>query len=509
MNINPLLLTDGYKLSHVRLYPTGTTKVYSNLTARKSRMAGVNDVIFFGLQYYIKRYLLESFQDDFFNQPQEKVVANYKRIVDNYLGKDAVSVDNLVALHSLGYLPLKIKALPEGTLVPIGVPMFTIVNTKPEFYWVTNFIESHLSDTVWGPCTSARTAFEYLRILTKYALKTTGSDAGVQWQAHDFSLRGMFGLEAAMMSGAAHLLSFTGTDSIPSICFLEKYYNADGDCELIGGSVPASEHSCVCAGGKEGELETYRYMIEDAFPSGIISVVSDTWDLWNVMTVILPELKSKIMAREGKLVVRPDSGSPVDILCGHNSHYAMPEGGFMIPHPSNKGGGKIIQDAERKGVVELLWDTFGGTVNEQGYKVLDSHVGAIYGDSITLERCEQICSRLEAKGFASTNVVLGVGSYSYQYVTRDTFGFAIKSTYAEVNGEAREIFKDPVTDDGTKKSLKGLLCVYMDNDGAITVKDQCSAEEERCGLLTTVFEDGDLVEDTALCDIRELVRSQL
>jgi nicotinamide phosphoribosyltransferase len=236
---------------------------------------------------------------------------------------------------------------------------------------------------------------------------------------------------------------------------------------------------------KTNELASYARLLEQ-FPDGILSLVSDTFDLFKICAEILPQLKDKIMARNGKLVIRPDSGDPVDILCG------------TIVGPIDYNF--TVTNAEI-GVVELLWNVFGGTVNEKGYKVLDPHIGVIYGDSITLDRAEQICRRLEAKGFASTNVVLGIGSYTYNYNTRDSLGIAVKSTYCEVveNGffEKREIFKDPVTDDGTKKSARGLLCVKRNENGELYLKDRCTEEEERNeSLLTTVFHNGSYIVDS-------------
>jgi len=229
--------------------------------------------------------------------------------------------------------------------------------------------------------------------------------------------------------------------------------------------VNATEHSVMCSGSKEDEIGTFRRLME-TFPTGILSVVSDTWDLWKVLTDYLPQLKEEILTRDGKLVIRPDSGDPVDIICG--------EGLKSSNHPEYKGNdwNEVKMLPQEKGVIELLWDTFGGTINDQGFKVLDSHIGAIYGDSITLERAEQICERLKAKGFASTNIVLGIGSYSLGYATRDNQGGAVKSTAVEINGELVEIFKDPVTDDGTKKSAKGLMGVYFDDFNELQLHDQ-------------------------------------
>jgi nicotinamide phosphoribosyltransferase len=330
-----------------------------------------------------------------------------------------------------------------------------------------------------------------LKTFTKYANETVGSDRSfIPWQGHDFSFRGMSGIEDALMSGAGHLLSFAGTDSIPAIDFLEEYYNTDCEQELIGGSVPATEHSVMCMGTQGDEIGTFERLITEVYPSGIVSIVSDTWDFWQVITDFLPKLKDKILARDGKVVIRPDSGDPVKIIVGDEE--AAPG------------------SPEYKGAILCMWETFGGTITEQGYKLLDGHIGLIYGDSITTERQIAILEGLKRKGFASYNVVLGIGSYTYEYVTRDTFGFAMKATYGEVNGIGRDIYKDPKTDDGTKKSAKGLMQVYRnENTGKLELKDQCTWEEEAQGELNTVFKDGKLIVDWTLAQVRAKVKEQL
>lgn len=472
--MNPLLLTDFYKVSHPFQYPEGTTLVYSNMTARKSRMPGVDGIIFFGLQYFCIKYLQRYFDDHFFNVNLDDVMHKYKRRIRTSLGGDLPSYEHIEKLHKLGYLPLRIKAVKEGSFVPIRQPFLTIENTLPEFYWLTNFVETLMSAMLWQPITSATIAREYRIILEHAAESTGGSPEFVSWQGHDFSFRGMSSLESAELSGMGHLLFFTGTDTIPAIDALERYYLADADTELIGGSVAATEHSVMCAGGNESEIDTFRRLLT-IYPTGILSVVSDTWDLWKVCTEYLVELKELILSRDGKLVIRPDSGDPCDIVCGLNTspkEYVM----YDAALPSYKG------------VVEILWDIFGGTVNAAGYKVLNPKIGCIYGDGITLSRATEICARLKMKGFSSDNIVFGIGSYTYQYNTRDTFGFAVKATYVEINGVGVEIYKDPVTDDGTKKSAKGLICI--DQDGSW--RDCVTREEEEKSMMTTVFENGQM-----------------
>lgn len=488
MNNTPItLLADFYKLSHRKQYPEGTTKVYSTLTPRSNKYAPYSDeIVWFGLQYFIKEYLIDRFNKDFFNKPKKDVVKEYKRLVEYSLGKEYSDTKHIEELHDLGYLPIKISALPEGSLVPMRVPVMTIENTHDKFFWLTNFLETILSATIWLPTTSATLAYSYRKILNDYAMKTTGSLAGVDFQGHDFSMRGMSSEQSAATSGAGHLLSFKGTDTIPSILFLEKYYNANIEAELVGTSIPATEHSVMCSYEKQNEKELLKHLLENVYPTGIFSVVCDTWDFWKVVTEYLPELKEVILNRNGKLVVRPDSGNPVDIICGTKV--------------------KDVNTPEEKGLVELLYEIFGGEVNKEGFKVLDPHIGAIYGDSITLEIAKEICEKLYKKGFATTNVVFGIGSYSYQYATRDSFGFAVKATYAVVNSEERMLFKDPKTDSGIKKSQKGLVVVSKDKDHKYIYEDGFVNNSEykiKDNLLRTIFFNGKLLRQTSLSEIRE------
>ncbi len=438
--ISPIFLKDFYKTGHIHQYPEGTSLIFSNFTPRKSRMENVNHSVFFGLNYFIKKYLIEEF-GCFFNRNGFKkdfiakiIAKNYQTFMEKTLG-DFPYPNHIADLHKLGYLPIAIYSLPERAIVPCGVPALVMFNTHPDFYWLPNMLETLLSCTLWGACTSATIARQYRHLLDSFAGLTSDIPEFVDYQAHDFSFRGMNSVESACISGMAHLQYFKGTDTIPAIIFNHEYY----DQPFHIASVPATEHSVMSAGGKVDELETYRRLL-DLYPHGILSIVSDTWNLWSVISEILPLLKEQILARDGKIVIRPDSGDPVDIICGAN-----------VNHKS--------QFPEWKGVIQLLWEIFGGTVNSKGYKQLDPHIGCIYGDSITLNRAKEICSRLESKGFASTNIVFGIGSYTYQYNTRDTLGWAMKATYAEINGESRPITKDPITDDGTKKSHSGLLKV--------------------------------------------------
>jgi nicotinamide phosphoribosyltransferase len=485
---NPITLIDGYKFSHRQQYPAGTTRVYSNWTPRESRIPGIEEVVFFGLQYFLDNYLdarLGIFRN-FFQETETIVCEDYARRTKGYLGPNSIGVEHIRELHQLGYIPLEFRAVPEGTRVPIRVPMLTVENTHPDFFWLVNYFETLLSNVLWLPCTSATNAYRMRRLLNS-AARATGSPLDfVPWQGHDFSFRGMAGPEAAMLSAVGHLLSFTGTDTVPALDLVENYYGPLPPDYLIGGSVAATEHSVMSAGGELDELATFERLL-DLYPSGIVSIVSDTWDLWNVLTTILPQLKDRIMARDGKIVIRPDSGNPADIICGD---------------PNTEPGSPVY-----KGVIELLWDLFGGTQTPIGYRLLDSHIGCIYGDSITYERAREITDRLASKGFASGNIVFGIGSFSYQFVTRDTFGFAMKATWCQVAEQGRDIFKKPKTDSGSKNSAKGRLAVLPDPFGTLRLISQATPEQEGRSVLKSVWLNGNFLVRENFATIRERLES--
>lgn len=585
------LLCDFYKTSHAKAYPQGTTKIYSTFTPRSNKyMPMAKGAVVFGIQSFIQKYLVEFFNENFFSRPLETVVAEYERTIKFSLGVENPDSSHIAELHKLGYLPVEIRALEEGTLAPIQVPFLTIENTVDEFYWLTNYLETILSTEIWLPMTSATFSYEMRKMLNKHAMKTVGHVNDVPFQAHDFSMRGMSSLESAMASGAGHLLSFVGTDTIPAIHYLEHFYGANMEKELIGTSIPATEHSVMTAltptDGDRDEREAYKHLINNVFPSGLVSLVSDSYDFWKVIEETIPSLKEDIMNRDGKVVIRPDSGNPFDILCGYNvehidvelnSTFYMLEQGeeemyvdegnelydllkdvswdiWYDTRNSDRDTGKSnfvyniktedgkffkvyvditqfgfyevtvpeqyqftiaeikVNEAERKGLIECLWDTFGGTVSEQGYKVLDSHIGAIYGDSITYELAEKICESLESKGFASTNVVFGVGSYTFQYRTRDSLGFAMKATYAEIDGKPIMLQKDPKTD-SKKKSQRGKVYVKRALDGELIVQDgfgNTKADQETLEFshLNVVFKDGKVLRTQTLSEIREILSKQ-
>jgi nicotinamide phosphoribosyltransferase len=300
----------------------------------------------------------------------------------------------------------------------------------------------------------------------------------------------MSGWQDATLSGAAHLALFQGTDCVSAIDLMNNVYEASATVSCVGTSVPATEHSVMCCGGSDGEYATIKRLITEVYPEGIVSIVSDSYNFWEVLDVILPSLYKEIMSRHGKVVIRPDSGNPVDIICGD----ILAKDGT----PASRGA------------LRMLWETFGGTINSAGYKELSPRVGLIYGDAITVDRASLILQIMEEQKFASSNIVFGVGSYSYQYVTRDTFGFAMKATSAVINGERKAIFKDPKTGDGSKKSAKGLLTVGLDMaTGTYTLKENVTEAEEREGCLQTVYEDGNMLNCTDLADIRQNLRIEL
>ncbi|VEV88313.1 Nicotinamide phosphoribosyltransferase [Staphylococcus phage Stab20] len=794
--LNPTLMCDFYKLSHREQYPEGTEIVYSTLVPRSNKYYEHSDnIVVFGIQSLVKKYFIDMFNKEFFNRPKEEVINEYKRTVKFTLGHENPDAKHLEQLHDLGYLPIDVRALKEGTVVHPNTPVMTIENTHSDFFWLTNYLETIISTQTWQAMTSATLAYDMRKMLDKYALETVGSIEAVDFQGHDFSMRGMSSLETAQLSSAGHAISFKGSDTVPVVDFLESYYNADVEKEMVVASIPATEHSVMCANGDYetmDEYETYKRMLTEIYPTGIFSIVSDTWDFWGNMTKTLPRLKDIIMERDGKVVIRPDCYDEetevytnkgwkyfkdlskydlvaqvldngeyeftkplkyvneyykgnmhhfkdhygkVDLLVTPNHRMILEQndkekvvfaedmkekgnykqkmarsakaketgkiltpieklkiafqadGSFVTKQPNNirfsfskqrkmerlediisqcnlevraynlsddrveyhikvpneefkkdfswvdtenlsyqwcidfieelsywdstrrsdnrfkfdttvkevadvvfdiglsagygvykvesaderkehfsdihtlhimkdnKVGGqswtntteeyegniycvqvptgrllvkrnkctmvcgnsgdpvKIIcgdpdadTEYERKGAVEVLWDTFGGTETEQGYKLLDEHVGLIYGDSINYERAHQICEGLKEKGFASINVVLGVGSFSYQFNTRDTHGFAIKATYAKIKNEEKLIYKNPKTDSG-KRSHKGRVAVYEDGSWEDNLNLHQWLNKQNVTQLEKVFEDGKLYRDQSLSEIREIIKN--
>jgi len=533
--INSMYLADGYKVGHYDMYKEDLEVVYSNFTPRSSRHAprGNNGkVLNSGHQYAIK-FIVEHFNENFFNSPKEEMLRDIKYNFSSYLGIN-YDVKHIEDLYDLGYLPLEIRSLEEGTESAIRIPILFLYNTDERFAWVTNYIETILSNLLWQPVTTATNVLLMRRIVNEAVLKTDKENIGITVaMLHDFAMRGLTGLDAAIGSGLAFASVSIGSDSLPVLKAARHYYN---ETETPVFSVRASEHSQMTAGGVEGEFDIYKELLTK-FPDGILSLVSDSFDLWRVLTDYLPKLKDLIMSRNGKLVIRPDSGNPADIICGYPIIEELEDETFennafiyenkkcvvdrwsVEEHYKDNGSlglweigyDNFYQEEEltstEKGVIELLWDVFGGTINEQGYKVLDSHIGMIYGEAINQNNIQEIFSRLEAKGFAATNCFFGQGSYSMQYVTRDTWGMAIKCVAQQRSGKLIEIFKDPVTDDGTKKSARGLTVVYKDNNGEYFLKDQATLEEVLSddNELKVRFRDGKFYNQTTLTEVRNRI----
>ena len=487
----PSLICDFYKTSHYNQYPKGTEFLYSTLVPRSNKyLPAVDRVVSINITGFLKKYFVNYFNKFFFERPEDEVVKEYSDFIKRTLGIEDTG-DHIRKLHKLAYLPIRVKAIPEGMSTPISVPILTIENTHKEFAWLTNYLETLLSCSLWNSVTSASIARQYRMIGEKYASKTCDNNVHVSFQFHDFSMRGMSSLESAQISGLGHLIYFDGTDNIPAITYADKYYSGKTAKDWNPTSIPATEHSVMCAniakqqaeGKGRDETETYRKLITEIYPSGFVSIVSDTYDFWHNVSVVIPSLKDEIMARNGRVVIRPDSGDPVQIICG-------------IPDSSGS-------TAEEKGLIQALWETFGGTINEKGYKVLDPHIGAIYGDSITPERAEQIFAGLEAKGFASSNIVLGIGSYTYQYHTRDSLGFAIKATSVTQNGVEYPIQKDPKTDPG-KKSFCGRVKVVNDK----CIDNMSSKGDYSDDELEVVFENG-IVSHVDIGTVRKRALSEI
>lgn len=498
-NPNSLFYTDGYKIGHYKMLAPGTSYMSGTWIPRSLKHApnGITKIVSFGQQLVVK-WLNDEFKNNFFNISKEEAM-KFSIDMSKYLGMD-YDGSHFSDLHDLGYLPIRIKSLPEGIETPPNVPHMTFINTVDGFSWLTLYLETIISSIAWKPSTSATIALQYRRNLIKYVMETDPNSIWlVDYLAHDFSARGLSPWDM-ISSGLGHATSFRGSDTLMVIPASRYFYN-EPENEVSISSVNASEHSVsttkIFTVGEKQMLSDWMKI----FPNGILSVVSDTFDLWKLVTEYLPELKDEILSRDGKLVIRPDSGNPSDIICGLDTkpyhHVIIRDGNFRLRN-NDTGVSSPITEAQKKGLIEVLWDIFGGTVNESGYKILDPHIGAIYGDSITLERQVDIYERLMSKGFAVTNIVLGIGSYTYQMNTRDTFGFAAKGSWFKVGDDAYNIYKDPATDDGTKKSLKGLIRVNED----LTVKTECSEDEEMGGILRTIFENGKFYNQTTLSEVR-------
>ena len=506
MDINTLLLKDFYKACHSEMIPQNMTKSVSYFTPRKSRIEMWPTVVNFGLQAFIKEWLIENFNKNFFNKSEEEVINEYTRVLNNTFGKGIYSIEKIQKLHHLGYLPIEIWALPEGVEVPMRVPIFGVTNTHPDFAWLGQALESLISAELWYPMITATVGHTYRKIVNKWYNKTVDNNVPKRRALGNFDFRGDMGVDASLKAAGGWLLSFVNTATVPAIPWMEKMYNCNCGKEEVGFGAVSTEHFVMCSNSAFDTLNNpdYEYadidphrerifikkLLTELYPNTSFSCVSDSYDYWNVVENILPTLKDEILAHNGCMLVRGDSGDCVEVVTK---------------------------------TVFKLWDIFGGTVNSKGYKVLDPHVKALYGDSITIERAEKIFSILEENGFAANNVSLGVGSFSMHCIeengqlkpfTRDTFSSAIKAVYAEFTDKdgniiPMNIYKDPKTDRDTgagfKKSQKGCCIVYEDQDGEYNYTDKhdwLTASHSYLQKLRPVFRDGKLLVDESLATIR-------
>ncbi len=487
--VNPLLESDFYKQVHWNQYPKNVTKIVSYFTPRMTRLPEQKHLITFGLQAFIKEFLIEDFNEFFFGRDKTEVVTECERLLNNTLGEGLCGTHRIAELYDLGYLPLEVKAIAEGSRVPVGVPMFEISNTHPDFAWLTNAIESVISCEMWHAMISANVGYLYRQIVNKYYDISCDDNIPRNRALGDFSMRGQESKRSAYKSSAAWLLSFLNTATVPAIDYLEKYYNCDCTKESVGFGAVSTEHSVMCSNyAVDGdEITMIKRLLTEIYPRTSFSMVSDSYDYWNLVDNILPQCKKEIMEHDGCILIRGDSGDPVEVVTETVFH---------------------------------LWNTFGGTVNSKGYKVLDKHIKAIYGDSITPTRAEQIYEILIKNGFACSNVSLGVGSFSMQCLesykehavvstlnpyTRDTFGIAIKATYAEdKDGKAINIFKAP-KEASFKKSHKGCCVVLAGSDGEMYCEDEHTFNEtyDASNALKQVFKDGKLTKEFSLKEIRD------
>lgn len=586
-NYNPLLLIDFYKATHHEQYPKSLIKMVSYYTPRMSRLDDVDHITFFGLQAFIDEYLVDGFQKNFFDRDLDEVLYEYNRVLTYTMGAGSYEDRKIRDLWELGYLPLEIRAVPEGSRTKVGVPQIEISNTHPNFVWLVNTIETLLSCSMWHTQIGAEVGYRYRKVTNKWVEKTCDNTVDPRRLIGDFSMRGQHSAESAIKASGAWLLSHYNTATVPAIMWMENHYDCDITKEPVGFGAISTEHSVMCSNfAVDGdEITQIKRLLTEIYPNHSFSMVSDSYDYENLVMNLLPQCKAEIMAHNGTLLVRGDSGNPVEILAGKPINWLAPyddeEGEKLFvdkkftqewledyardcgieeetvvyfhfmdkfysvsvyPQWTKERGGwtdnnyyfieeyafeweEVQPSLELMGTVWALDQIVGHTVNEKGYKVLDSHLKAIYGDSILPDYADEIYKRLAAQGYAANNVVMGAGSMSMMALvcandegtlqfagkwngtnagpyTRDTFGIAVKATYAEDQyGNGINIFKKPKAL-AWKKSQKGCCVVALDGE---SYTDEHAFEDTLGGknLLQTVFYNGKLTNRQSLAEIRE------
>lgn len=480
-NISFMLMADTYKNTNPDAMPEGLIKLTSYITPRKSMFKNIDKVVFFGLQGFIQEFLINLVNETFFKRDKEEVLVEYKSYLDTQIGEQSYDLSRIAALHDLGYLPIKMKALPEGSLVNMGVPCIELTNTHPDFAWVVQWIECIAQSELFGTCNWATMAHEYRKLANDFYKKTTDG-ANPAMAMADFGFRGL-GVDNGIRASSSWLLSFDKTSTIPAMQYIDKMYNAECAKNHIGIGAVSLEHATVCSNLAvcETEENLLRRLLTTVYKDTSFSYVSDSFDYWSLVNDTLPKLKKEIMKHNGKFLVRPDSGDIVEISVK---------------------------------TVQKLYEIFGGSVNSKGYKELNPKVGIIYGDGCQYFKIEEIWTKLEKLGFAADTILFGVGAFSFTAMctpedgmvclTRDTFGFAMKSTDCVINGKEYTIQKNPKTDQNhLKKSHKGLCCVTKDGDDYVCHDGYTSETLPADNLLRTVYRDGQFVRTTNFADIRE------
>lgn len=456
---NLILNTDSYKVSMFKQYPVGTTGVYSYIESR----GGVYDsTVFFGLQAFIKEYLLEPITMEDIDVAEEILTAHgepFNRSGWEYILRE----------HN-GYMPVVIKAVPEGTVVPVKNVLATIENTDPECFWLTTYLETALLRAIWYPTTVATQSKAIKNVIAEY-LDRTGDISGLSFKLHDFGARGVSSSESAGLGAAAHLVNFMGTDTITGILAAREYYGAG----IAGFSIPAAEHSTITSWGRDKEVDAYRNMLQQFGRQGsILAVVSDSYDIYNAASKLWgEELRDEVIKSGATLVIRPDSGDP-ELVC-HK-------------------------------LVEILGQKFGFVTNDKGYKVLNT-VRLIQGDGVNERTIRNILGRFQAYGWSADNIAFGMGGALLQIVDRDTQKFAMKCSAAKIDGEWVDVQKDPITDSG-KKSKAGRVKLWTNSGGefASGVTPPTGWSDKGIGgwteALQTVFMDGALFNEITFDEVR-------